>query len=1514
MSLSGGGGGARRKNKSTSSPRRFSEQFCWSHHLRLGLERVVVNVAASKTSAAERTSSAGPEALFDFIQSAQPTVVESHSPAGRPCKRRRVSGTERQTYALSGYIPVCRVQLDVTPAAGQPPLVGSQVGTSVPIQIVNRRDGPFTQLSFTQRPTAQSHSRAEFHLTLVGDLDPGQHEDLRTLLSLASRSSPSPTLQIEAIMSVTAIGGSFCLTLFYRDGDFNKRAFSNTIGRRQSQEANTENVSSADSGSPLLRWLPEMFYSSIYTPPIDEPVTMHLDKSLLSVDLYPFQKRTLDWMIRREQSPGKSVSRITHPRALDGHAGFVYCQDVDGEPCYYSRHFSTYMRSPSVLLPDLPRGGILAEEMGLGKSVEVLALISTHRRPADPPLPQIEPLKVTGATLIVVPTRLQEQWYQQFSLHAPKLKWMSYHGIAPVLRSNDFADYDEDATIANMQQCDVVITTYAVLTKELDFTIDIRERPARKSAPAPRRKLPKSPLIQLEFWRVCLDEAQLVENFASRAAVLAARIPRVNAWAVSGTPHNKSDDLRGLFTFLRIGAASDNNTWNLLLHSGHPELKSLIHAITIRHSKAHLKELVLPPQSRHIVPLRLTRVEQEHYDTSFKLMARQLGCNLDGSPAHADWDPKEIEALMRQWVVSLRQMCLHPQTGSLNKRAIASTRTMLEVVDRMISQNDAEIRITKRSVIQAIMDRGHVLAYAGDNDRRAISSLELYQEALTKAEHVVSESRAELSAAKEACQRSIVTDLEDTDDTDPERVRLSAAAHSLRFALGLQHAAHFFIATASFQIKDNADITEPDGKEFKLREEAEMLHYDAAKDIRAELLAEETGRCMAHMQNIQSRPKIEDPAITLKYTPLMSKGEALVRDIFADVNTLAKLLENQWSLVVTWRGRLGELLLKPLVDKDEALTGEEYEISTKEQEEVYVLSDVFRGITADRSMAVTGHTNERVKHEMKVCRMAAKHGEGHHPVLMLELLNERAKFAQEGKNVSQISIRGLIQAIRETQACVISEVQASALDTLRSDLQLQLDNHAKTITVLERDVELFRLTMNQRLQYYKQLQAISDAVQPYKEELDETLDIVALEVVTERRSVQDKVLETLLTKSRFLANLRDDETNNKEPIICAICRCTNSEGILTVCGHRYCKDCIMHWFRQHKSCPLCKRKLSDADLHPITFMPKPRQRDRAGKWDETAKAHYGIEPADAVHIPEKEGYDILSKDEIAQINAVTLPSASFGGKTDAICRHLLHLRASHVGSGTAKTVIFSQFRTYLIEILGSALKASGIKYTCMSAYHRTNRKSNSNSNSATNKSRTPQQQSQVQAFIDDPTIDCFLLDAKTDSSGLNLVAAQNVILCEPLVNTAIEAQAIARVHRIGQNHATRVFLYVIEGSVEENILEIAEEKRRSTAAGTRRQQGVQCIDCAGEPDAVAECKQELRDAGRDAADQPGQMSALQTSALGARSNGIVQGKEGNEAVPSDDLWFCLFGRAGAAAGAQRLAGDAERVGDGGVGV
>ena len=76
----------------------------------------------------------------------------------------------------------------------------------------------------------------------------------------------------------------------------------------------------------------------------------------------------------------------------------------------------------------------------------------------------------------------------------------------------------------------------------------------------------------------------------------------------------------------------------------------------------------------------------------------------------------------------------------------------------------------------------------------------------------------------------------------------------------------------------------------------------------------------------------------------------------------------------------------------------------------------------------------------------------------------------------------------------------------------------------------------------------------------------------------------------------------------------------------------------------------------------------------------------------------------------------------------------------------------------------------------------------------------------------FLISLKAGGFGLNLTAADTVILYDPWWNPAVEAQAADRAHRIGQEKPVFVYKLIAEGTIEERMLEL-QEKKRALAAG-----------------------------------------------------------------------------------------------------
>jgi E3 ubiquitin-protein ligase SHPRH len=215
-----------------------------------------------------------------------------------------------------------------------------------------------------------------------------------------------------------------------------------------------------------------------------------------------------------------------------------------------------------------------------------------------------------------------------------------------------------------------------------------------------------------------------------------------------------------------------------------------------------------------------------------------------------------------------------------------------------------------------------------------------------------------------------------------------------------------------------------------------------------------------------------------------------------------------------------------------------------------------------------------------------------------------------------------------------------------------------------------------------------------------------------------------------------------------------------------------------------------------------------------------------------------------EIKMIDLPG-SYGSKIDMIAKHLLWIRANDPG---AKSVIFSQYRDFL-DVLETAFRtwkigSSGIR-----------------------------EKDGIERFKKDPAIEAFLLDAKSDSSGLNLVNATYVFLCEPLINPAIELQAIARVHRIGQQRSTTVFMYLISNTVEEAIYDISVARRLEHMKSANDSKSA--ISRGATPIAAQEKSLDKANSA--------EMEAAPLKQLISKGGG-------GEAVQNDDLWSCLFGK------------------------
>lgn len=1203
-------------------------------------------------------------------------------------------------------------------------------------------------------------------------------------------------------------------------------------------------------------WQPREFYDNVHVPEKNKDEA-EIDLPSFQTSLYPFQRRTLRWMLRKEGVELDKTGIISPVEAnTDLPEGFVQIRGID-EQIYYvnaalgvvSSNFSEVLKAFAT-----PRGGLLADEMGLGKTLAVVGSVCAHRRPITTKMNSVKP-RVSGATLIITPPTLLEQWKDEISEHSADLRVVSYEGVKS--RKGGF-----ESLVDDLAQSDIVLTTYSVISREVHY---VQGKPDRALRNKSRTETPKSPLTEISWWRVCLDEAQMVESGVSNAATVARLVPREIAWAVTGTPLRKAHrDLYGIMVFLRYQPwCWSPKLWDRLIEFHRPLFRALIKSIAIRHTKDFVREdLRLPPQTRHTITLPFTAVEEQHYDNLFDEMCNAVNLRADGSPRTDGWDPEDPKIVeeMRRWLSRLRQTCLHPEVGARNRRALGRgggpLRTVGQVLDVMIDQVEGNLRTEQRALLMSQIRRGQML----ENAKSTKDALALWRLAYEEATNIVAECRERLDAEIELVKQEQVKNEKTSDDSDEDQedeldVNIQTLRQRLRSALEVQHVCIFFMGNAYYQLKSKEDQIKPDSEEFYSLEKQETEAYDEAKKVRAELLAEALNKANKLITSVRQKSSDKTPEALMDLEPHEEYTGIESRKICEKLHYFCEAINKQGKLFQDLRRKMIEFLKQALIDDDAGveLQGDEYEASTKHQDEMYVYMEALRILFADRSDAITGLENQLIRHEVRGFLRNAKEEEGPAPELMLKLLAERSQVYVNTEKVG--SLRGIVAEARhlvtmlqvqETAGSHRARAELVVAEELFHHAQQLASSRSKALAHLEQEVNLFRDTMNSRLDYYRALQKLSDTVAPYEEErVGEPLDQVVFDsTLTGERAVSAKI-STLSSKRRYLAHLKEESTSTA-PRICTICQYEFEIGTLTVCGHQFCKECIQLWWNEHRNCPVCKRRLFLNEFHDITYKPA----DLTVRADETPSG--SVSPTSNTDAPHNQSiYTDLSSKTLNEIKNMDLHGPSFGSKVDMLIRHILWLRDHDSGT---KCIVFSQYHDFL-NVLSRAFKAHNIS---VSAFD---------------------DRQGIQRFKTDPAIECFLLHAKAHSAGLNLVCASHVFLCEPLLATAVELQAIARVHRIGQHRATTVWMYIIAGTIEESIYDLSVARRLEHIKRNVKKVGK---SKAGSSAASGTMTPRL---GENVIDQANSLE-LQEADM---KKLLTTGRQGGEHVDKADLWQCLFG-------------------------
>ncbi|KAF2209887.1 hypothetical protein CERZMDRAFT_46189 [Cercospora zeae-maydis SCOH1-5] len=213
---------------------------------------------------------------------------------------------------------------------------------------------------------------------------------------------------------------------------------------------------------------------------------------------------------------------------------------------------------------------------------------------------------------------------------------------------------------------------------------------------------------------------------------------------------------------------------------------------------------------------------------------------------------------------------------------------------------------------------------------------------------------------------------------------------------------------------------------------------------------------------------------------------------------------------------------------------------------------------------------------------------------------------------------------------------------------------------------------------------------------------------------------------------------------CAICLETLHNPVITNCGHAFGRDCIVKVIQGQHKCPFCRAELKDDQCL--------------------------VEPSNE--------FGDASEDENG------LGEDANSSKVEGLLRIL-----GAVAKGE-KTVIFSQWKSFL-DVLEEPLKQGGFKFCRIDGTMSAQRRDQA-----------------LEALNKDGDTTILLATLGVCAVGLNLTAANNVVLCDTWWAPAIEDQAVDRVHRLGQTKECSVFRLVMDKTIEEKTLSIQEDKRK----------------------------------------------------------------------------------------------------------
>ncbi len=328
-----------------------------------------------------------------------------------------------------------------------------------------------------------------------------------------------------------------------------------------------------------------------------------------------------------------------------------------------------------IYLENLGLNGCLADDMGMGKSAQVIARLVYEREQAVPPPAQRKSKKAASAassilpTLLIAPTSVVSNWGKEIEKFAPHLRYRLHHGADRIRDPQQFKQA--------IQDCDVVITSYTLV------------------------RMDEAMLSAQQWQRVVIDEAQNIKNPKAAQTKAILKLPAANRLALTGTPvENRLLDLWSIFNFLNPGYLGKESQFRSAFEVPIQRDNDLRRSVT-------LKKLVEPFILRRvktdpaIIQDLPDKLEQKCYCNLTKEQAALYEVVVkDVEQAIETVDGIQRKGMILATLMKLKQICNHPaqflQDGSdfTGERSHKLER-LLEMIEEVMAAGESLLIFTQ---------------------------------------------------------------------------------------------------------------------------------------------------------------------------------------------------------------------------------------------------------------------------------------------------------------------------------------------------------------------------------------------------------------------------------------------------------------------------------------------------------------------------------------------------------------------------------------------------------------------------------------------------------------------------------------------------------------------------------------------------------------------------------------------------------------------------------------------------